>query len=96
MPFTIPKGLTPLRAADQALLKWAQAEHDPVVILRARYRLIWDAVTRDPSLVERIGGRLFVRDGKLPALAAALGVTPAQPRKARPARRAVPSNRAAA
>jgi hypothetical protein len=91
-----PEGLTPLRAAGSVVLKLTGSENDPVAILRARYRLVWNAVTRDPSMVERIGGRLFVRDSKLPALAAALGITQAQPRKARPARRAAPSSAAIA
>ena len=94
-----PKGLKTLREACAAIPVWAGAEHDPVVLLRSSYRNGWNAVTADPSLVERVGGRLFVRDDKQPALAAALGVMPAQPRKVRPARkpagRAVSLNEAA-
>lgn len=81
------EGLTPLRTAGPAVLKLARAESDPVAVLRTRYRLVWDAVNRDESLAERIGGRLFVRDSKLPALAAALGVTAApapSPKRRRP------------
>jgi hypothetical protein len=89
------EGLTPLRTAGPAVLKLAHAEHDPVAVLRTRYRLVWDAVNRDESLAERIGGRLFVRDSKLPALAAALGVVSA-PAPAPKRRRPVPTSAIAA
>jgi hypothetical protein len=94
-----PKGLMTLRDACAVIPKWAGAENDPVVLLRCSYRMGWNAITRNESLAERVGGRLFIRDSKLPDLAAALGVTPAQPRKARPAHkpagRAVPHHEAA-
>jgi hypothetical protein len=81
-----PKGLKTLREACEGIPKWAGAEHDPVVQQRCTYRQGWNAVMADPSLAERVGGRIFIRDDKQPALAAALGVTPVQPRKVRPAR----------
>jgi hypothetical protein len=87
-----PKGLKTLREACAAIPEWAGAENDPVVLLRCGYRHGWNVINQNPSLAERVGGRLFVRDSKLPDLAAALGVTPALPRKARLVRRAVPSN----
>src|SRR4051812_27115742 len=87
MPTKPPNGLIPLRAGEDAVLKWAELEHDPVARFRARYRMIWNVVSREPSLAERIGGRLYIREAKVPDLADALGIAPASPRKARPARK---------
>lgn len=97
MPATRPEGLTPLHTAGAAILKLNHIENDPAAILRTRYRLVWDTVVKRRALdAERIGGRWYVRDAALPELAAALGITQTQPRKARPARRAAPSNMVAA
>ncbi|MFT8246594.1 hypothetical protein [Roseomonas sp. BN140053] len=92
------RGLLPLRAASSAVLHHVGRDGDPVAEAKARYRLLWQAIVGNPTLAERIGGRLFIREekAKLDALAVALGLAPAVPKPSRARRVAPLSNQAAA
>jgi hypothetical protein len=82
------EGLIRLRDAPAALLKLTGSEADPVSIARARYRLVWDTVTKHEAPAVRIGKRWFIRSAELRTLADALGLTPPASRKASRARKA--------
>jgi hypothetical protein len=93
-----PDGLIGLKAAQPAILQRFNVENDPVARARTRYRLVWQAVRENPNLAVRIGGRMYVvnKDSHIRALAAALGITEAAPKRRTPKVSALSTNAAAA